>query len=293
MSPRPDTVIREFAPAKVNLTLHVLGRRADGYHALESLVVFADAGDTLTARAADALSLEVTGPSAAALADTPDTDNLVLRAAGALDAVKGRGAHLTLDKRLPVAAGIGGGSADCAAALRALDALWGLETGMTGLRAIGLRLGADVPVCLGAPVPAIMSGIGEVIAPAPALPPAWLVLVNPGVPVATGPVFRDLNAGAAHAASDTFWPGGFADARALARFLATCRNDLEGPARRLVPEVGETLAALKATPSCLIARMSGSGATCFGLYADETAARAAATTLARPGWWVEAARMLA
>lgn len=284
--------VTEYAPAKVNLTLHVLGRLEDGYHALESLVVFAEAGDTMTAHPARALSFEVSGPNAAALADVPDADNLVLKAARALDGGQGRGARLTLEKRLPVAAGIGGGSADCAAALRALDKLWGLATPPARLREIGLGLGADVPVCLGAPAPAVMSGIGEVIGTAPALPPAWLVLVNPGVPVATGPVFRELNAGPVRATSDTFWPGAFSDARALARFLATCRNDLEAPARRIVPEVAGTLAALDATHGCLIARMSGSGATCFGLYADEASADAAARMLARPGWWVTAARVM-
>lgn len=286
------TTITEFAPAKINLTLHVMGKRPDGYHLLESLVVFADTGDTLTVEAADALSFHVTGPNAGALADTPDADNLVLKAARLLDAGAGRGARVTLDKRLPVAAGIGGGSADCAAALRALNALWGLGLDTAMLSALGLELGADVPVCVQAPRPCVMSGIGEKITRAPSMPDLWCVLVNPGVPVATGPVFKALNAQPTTAESDTFWPGGFADAKAAARFVTTCRNDLEPPARTLVAEVGETVRAIAATKNCLMARMSGSGATCFGLYADEEAATHAATALRREGWWVEAARIL-
>lgn len=287
----PEPVI-EHAPAKVNLTLHVLGRRADGYHLLESLVVFAGVGDVVSAAPAAALSCHVAGPHAGALETVPDADNLVLRAARALDPEGARGARIELEKNLPVAAGIGGGSADCAAALRALSRLWGLDLPPARLRALGLALGADVPVCLGAPAPAVMSGIGEVLSPAPKLPPVWLVLVNPGVPVATGAVFKALNAGPARAGGGTFWPGGFADARALARFLATCRNDLEGQARRMVPEVDGVLRVLKATQGCLLARMSGSGATCFGLYADEGAARAAAAAVERPDWWVAPAPVL-
>lgn len=287
------TPISEFAPAKINLTLHVLGKRDDGYHLLESLVVFADTGDTLTVEAADDLSFHVTGPNAAALADTPEADNLVLKAARLLDAGAGRGARITLDKRLPVAAGIGGGSADCAAAMRALNALWGLGHDRAALGALGLQLGADVPVCVQAPRPCVMSGVGEKIARAPSMPDLWCVLVNPGVPVATGPVFKALNAQPATAESDTFWPGGFSDATAAARFMMTCRNDLEPPARSSVPEVSDTIHAIAATHGCLMARMSGSGATCFGLYTNQIAARDAAASLERDGWWVQAARIAA
>ncbi|MGD1935294.1 MAG: 4-(cytidine 5'-diphospho)-2-C-methyl-D-erythritol kinase [Candidatus Phaeomarinobacter sp.] len=286
------TAITEFAPAKINLTLHVLGKREDGYHLLESLVVFASTGDTLTVEAADDLSFHVTGPNAAALVDTPEADNLVLKAARLLDAGAGRGARIILDKHLPVAAGIGGGSADCAAALRALNALWGLGHDMAALGALGLDLGADVPVCVQAPHACVMSGIGEKIARAPAMPEMWCVLVNPGVPVATGPVFKALNAQPTTAQSDTFWPGGFRDANAAARFMMTCRNDLEPPARSMVPQVSDTIRAIAATDGCLMARMSGSGATCFGLYADEERAAAAGEKLRRDGWWVEAARVL-
>jgi len=286
------TPISEFAPAKINLTLHVLGKRDDGYHLLESLVVFADTGDTLKVEAAGDLSFHVTGPNAAALADTPEADNLVLKAARLLDAGAGRGARITLDKHLPVAAGIGGGSADCAAALRALNTLWGLGHDRAALGALGLQLGADVPVCVQAPRPCVMSGIGEKISRAPAMPDLWCVLVNPGVPVATGPVFKALNAQPTSTQSDTFWPGGFSDAKAAARFMMTCRNDLETPARNMEPDVGGTIRAIAATNSCLMARMSGSGATCFGLYADEETATDAAAALKRDGWWVQAARIL-
>ncbi|GAB5503727.1 4-(cytidine 5'-diphospho)-2-C-methyl-D-erythritol kinase [Pyruvatibacter sp.] len=286
------TTITEFAPAKINLTLHVLGKRPDGYHLLESLVVFASAGDTLTVDPAEDLSFHVTGPNAAALADTPDADNLVLKAARLLNAGGGRGARITLEKRLPVAAGIGGGSADCAAAMRALNTLWGLGHDAATLGALGLELGADVPVCVQAPSPCVMSGIGEKIKRAPSMPDLWCVLANPGVPVATGPVFKALNAQPTAAESDTFWPGGFSDAKAAARFMMTCRNDLEPPARNLVSEVGETVRAIASTKGCLMARMSGSGATCFGLYADEDTATRAAATLQRAGWWVEAAHIL-
>lgn len=286
------TAIREFAPAKLNLTLHVLGKRQDGYHLLESLVVFAGVGDWLSVEPAETLTFDVTGPNAAALKDTPDTDNLVLRAARLLDEEQGRGARITLEKHLPVAAGIGGGSADCAAALRALNKLWNLDNSAQTLAAKGLELGADVPVCAHAPGARIMSGIGEQIAMSPMLPDMWCVLVNPGVPVATGPVFKALNAPAATNVSDTFWPGGFNAPQVLARFLSTCRNDLERPARDLVSEVGETLQAISLTRGCLLARMSGSGATCFGLYATSESAEQAADELRRDDWWVSAAPIL-
>ena len=268
----------EYAPAKVNLALHVLGRRADGYHLLDSLVVFADIGDTLRAAPAEALALDVTGPFAAALAG--DADNLALRAARRLAAAAGIAprARLTLDKRLPVASGIGGGSADAAAALRLLARLWHLPLPSTEL---ALALGADVPVCL-AGRPARMAGIGEALAPAPALPPCGLLLVNPGVAVATPAVFR-ARSGPFSPPLDL--PDGWADAAALAADLARLGNDLEAPAVALAPAIGTVLAALRALPGTLLARMSGSGATCFALFATAAHARQAATQVTRPGWW--------
>jgi 4-diphosphocytidyl-2-C-methyl-D-erythritol kinase len=262
----------------------VTGGRDDGYHLLDSLVVFTEAGDVLSARPAEALTLAVDGPFAAARRDEPD--NLVLRAARALAAATGvgRGAALTLTKNLPVASGIGGGSADAAAALRALCALWNVRPDRAVLDAIAVTLGADVPVCLDGR-PAFIGGIGEHRDAAPRLPPAGLVLVNPRVPLATPAVFRNR--------SGAFSPPGRfasapADARALATLLRERRNDLTGPARGLVPAVGDVLAALEVSPGCLLARMSGSGATCFGLYADRAAAAAAAEILNKaPDWWVQ------
>jgi 4-diphosphocytidyl-2-C-methyl-D-erythritol kinase len=269
----------ELAPAKVNLALHVTGRRADGYHLLDSLVVFPRVGDRLTAAAAPELGLVVEGCFAAAL---PAGDNLVLAAARLLGA--GRGAALTLEKALPVASGIGGGSADAAAALRLLTRLWGLPMPET---AALVGLGADVPACVTG-VACRMRGIGERLDPV-ALPGFWLVLANPGVPVATGAVFAGL---AGRVGPPLPAPPGFADAPALAGWLAAQRNDLEVPARALAP-IAETIAALAAQAGCLVARMSGSGATCFGLFATAAPAEAAAGALrrARPGWWIAAAEV--
>ncbi len=283
------------APAKVNLFLHVTGRRADGYHLLDSLVVFAGVGDVLHARFDGALSLAVAGPFAAGLPvpdarDAGAAENLVLRAARALSALTGQAprAALVLDKRLPVASGIGGGSADAAAALRLLQALWGVAPRPDELAALALGLGADVPVCLGSR-PARMGGVGEVLSAVPPLPPLGLALVNPGVAVSTRAVFeaRAASAGGAgpfggRAAPPL--PAGWADAAALAGWLAGTGNDLEDAALALCPPVGAVLAALRAQPGCLLARMSGSGATCFALFATPAEAERAAGSLP-PAWW--------
>ena len=286
----PDTCLSEFALAKVNLFLHVTGRRADGYHLLDSLVVFPAVGDRLHVAPANTLSLTVEGPFGAALAG--ETDNLVLRAARTLGGAAG--ARIVLEKHLPVASGIGGGSADAAAALRLLCRLWGLplaappgasappaEMAPAALTPIALTLGADVPVCL-ASRPARMGGVGEVLTPAPALPPAGLVLVNPGAALATAAVFRARSAAFSAPAA---LPASWADAPEMADDLAKLRNDLQPPAIALLPVIGTVLAALAAAPACLLARMSGSGATCFGLFPDAPTAEAAARALARPGWW--------
>ena len=283
----------EAAPAKVNLTLHVVGRRADGYHLLDSLIVFAGVGDVVRVRPSDRLELAVAGPGAAALEAPAAGQNLVERAARALAAATGRagGAAIELDKRLPVAAGIGGGSADAAATLRALARLWRLEDGAETLRRVAAGLGADVPACL-ACRPVHVRGIGEVVEPLKGRWPAvHLVLANPGRPLATAAVFA-ARAGAYGAAEPLIRVP--ATAAGLAGELARRRNDLEAPARRLMPEIGEVLDALAAAPGCLLARMSGSGATCFGLFADRARAAAAAGALARahPAWWLAAAPML-
>lgn len=266
----------EFAPAKINLTLHVTGRRADGYHLLDSLVVFAGVGDRLTAELADEAHLSMTGPMAAGL--TGEGDNLVLRAARAM----GVSARITLDKHLPVSSGIGGGSADAAATLRLLARL--SSRPLPGAAEV-LALGADVPVCLMGRS-ARMTGIGEGVATVPPLPPVWLVLVNPGVAVSTPAIFRAL-ARADNAPMPREWPR-LRTVADLAAFLAMQRNDLEPPATRLQPVIGQVRAALTAQYGCLFARMSGSGATCFGLFADPLAASAAARAIrgAEPGWWV-------
>ena len=266
--------LSEFAPAKVNLYLHVTGRRPDGYHLLDSLAVFPAVGDWLWATPASALSLEVAGAFGAALAG--EADNLVLRAARALGG--SAGARIVLEKHLPGAAGMGGGSADAAAALRLLCRLWGLPAPAPS---VGVALGADVAVCIGSQ-PARMGGVGEVLTPAPELPAAGMVLVNPGVSLATQDVFRARACGFSAPAE---LPAGWPDAAAMAGDLAALRNDLEPPAIALRPVIGSVLAALSAAPGCLLARMSGSGATCFGLFPDAAAAEVAARALARPGWW--------
>lgn len=269
----PDTLI-ELAPAKVNLFLHVTGRRADGYHLLDSLAVFAGVGDVLRGEVAAGLNLEVQGPFAAGLSGEPD--NLVLRAARALS---GRGARLVLEKNLPVASGIGGGSADAAAALRLLCRLWRLAP--PDLPGIALALGADVPVCL-ARRPSRMGGVGELLDAAPRLPRCGLVLVNPGVAVATVDVFRARHGDwSAPAELPRAWP----DVAAMASDLRELRNDLEPPAIALRPVIGEVIGALAAVPGCRLARMSGSGATCFGLFDDPVLASEAAMRLRRPRWW--------
>jgi len=278
-----EAPIRESARAKINLCLHVTGRRADGYHLIESLAVFPEIGDALEVESGPGLSLTIGGPFAASL--DAGAGNIVLRAAQALGS--GRGAAILLDKRLPVASGMGGGSADAAAALRALSRLWGAPA---GLGALALSLGADVPVCL-AQRPAIMAGIGERLLAAPALPEVWLTLVNPLVETPTAEVFRALESPDNPPLGPH--PAGFPTAGALAGWLAAQRNDLQAPALRMRPVVAEALAALGAQPGGLLTRMTGSGATCFGLFADASGAEAAAAAIraARPGWWVAAARV--
>ncbi|MDP1626782.1 4-(cytidine 5'-diphospho)-2-C-methyl-D-erythritol kinase [Parvibaculum sp.] len=281
--------VAEEARAKINLTLRVLGKRADGYHELQSLVVFAGIRDRLTAREAGDFKLDLTGPFAAALEG--EADNLVLRAARALGEAAGfmGGAHLTLEKNLPIASGIGGGSADAAAALRALTRLWHVAPGDKMLARIAATLGADVPVCL-LSRPALMWGRGESLAPLAALPRFWLVLVNPGVALSTAAVFRELAAPALDGVPDDPQPPPFATLSDLVAWLTTEGNDLEAPARALAPEIGEVLTAMASTAECRLSRMSGSGATCFGIYPGEEEAREVARTLkaAHPNWWVEA-----
>lgn len=283
--PPPASALRAFAPAKINLWLHVTGHRTDGYHELDSLVAFADIGDRLTGAPAEALSLTVSGPFAGAL--ETGGDNLVLCAARALAARCGvpAGAALHLEKNLPVAAGIGGGSADAAAALRLCARLWQADIGEDELARLALDLGADVPVCLAGRT-VRMTGIGETLMPlAPPPPPAPAVLVNPGAAVPTGAVFGAL-------AGRFSPPAGLRDGDLAAR-AGPNRNDLETPAIGLVPEIANVLTALRTASGVRLARMSGSGATCFGLFGSEAEADAAARTIAaaHPAWWIAACRI--
>ncbi len=266
----------EFAPAKVNLTLHVTGRRADGYHLLDSLVVFARVGDRVTVARSATPVLRVTGPMAA---EVPGGDeNLAMRAARLFD----EPVAITLDKRLPVASGLGGGSSDAAAVLRALARLTHRPLPEA---ARVLALGADAPVCLAARTRR-MRGIGARLDEVPAVPALPAVLLNPGIGVATPEVFARLETNQGTAMAEV---PAFAGARGCIGWLAAQRNDLEAPARVLAPVIGEALGALE-DAGALLARMSGSGATCFGLFADnDSAARAATAISARaPGWWVRA-----
>jgi len=360
------TPLHLLAPAKVNLTLHLRGQRSDGYHLLDSLVVFPRIGDRVRVEPAESLSLDISGPFAGALAGQqsptapmnaasenadptpalpeagsrgsppapaggvitaamgagagdrgaaeqasadcsaqhgagepsgakasrradPDADNLMLRAARALAAHRGRSAAvaLHLEKNLPVASGLGGGSSDAAAVLSLLAGLWQVEIPET----LALSLGADVPVCLRAPHPIRMQGIGEQLAPSPALPGFWMVLVNPRVAVTTAEVFAfvaDRNPPKAPEPPKR----GFRDFSTFTSWLATQRNDLEEPASRLCPEIGQVLAALNDAP---LARMSGSGASCFALLPDRHEAESLAARLkaTHPGWWVTAAEVTA
>ncbi|WAC28287.1 4-(cytidine 5'-diphospho)-2-C-methyl-D-erythritol kinase [Ancylobacter sp. SL191] len=283
----PSAVPTERAPAKVNLSLRVLGRRADGYHELASLVAFAGVADRLSLAPGDELSLSLTGPGAAGL--EAGADNLVLRAARDLATrVPGLGlGSFTLDKRLPVAAGIGGGSADAAAALRLLARANGLALGDPRLMAAALATGSDVPACLLGRA-CLMGGRGESLTPV-ALPRFGAVLVNPRVPVETSGVFRALalEPGTTRARA-TPLPAFTSRAAALG-WLANEPNDLEAPARALAPVLDEVEAALAGTPDVRLVRMSGSGATMFALYDDCRAAARAAKQVAaaRPGWWVK------
>ena len=283
-------MVRRGAPAKINLYLHLTGKRADGYHLIDSLVAIVAVGDVLEVRPAADLTLAVSGPFAPSV--PRDGDNLVMRAARSLaaDGDVREGAAITLNKQLPVSAGLGGGSADAAAALRALAELWRLSPDEDDLCALGLALGADVPACLAGRT-VYVGGIGEEIAPAPSLPPAYLLLANPLVPVETGRVFAAFEGKMSR-------PGRFdeplASAAALADVLVSRHNDLQAPAGKIAPVISEVLRALARQPGCLLARLSGSGATSFGLFAEESAAAAAAIACraAHPDWWLAAAPLI-
>lgn len=283
-----------FAPAKVNLFLHVGPVEADGYHPLSSLMVFADVGDRVAVQPADALGFEVTGPFADAL--EASDDNLVVRAARTLMARMGGPQppfRLILDKQLPVAAGLGGGSADAGATLRLLRQALELPIQDEMLTAIAAELGADGPVCLWGQA-ALAGGRGDRLSPPPGLPEINAVLVNPRAPSSTGAVYRAYDAaGAPGDAEPPPLPAAFESPEELAAFLTYCRNDLEAPAVALEPRIGEVLETLRGEPETLLARMSGSGATCFALCAGDIEAEGLAERLEfmRPDWWVRRCRL--
>jgi 4-diphosphocytidyl-2-C-methyl-D-erythritol kinase len=280
----------ERAPAKVNLVLRVVGRRADGYHNIESLVVFSGVGDTVTFLPAPKLSLAVRGPTAAASGAL--ADNLVLKAAYALaERIAGlRLGHFVLSKRIPVAAGLGGGSADAAAALRLIARANRIALDDKRLMEAARATGADVPVCLD-PGPRLMRGIGDILSEPLMLPRLPSVLVNPRIAVSTRDVFA-----AYHRAREDHPQRGVqlsAEGWARADFVQALResgNDLEAPAIAIEPAIDAVLSALRFLPACRLARMSGSGATCFGLFDSVKAATLAARALRvrHPGWWIRA-----
>jgi 4-diphosphocytidyl-2-C-methyl-D-erythritol kinase len=283
------TDIHEFAPAKLNLYLHITGRRADGYHDLDSLVAFATIGDEVRLAPAQKFSLTIEGPQAGALAHENHADNLAAKAARSLAELTGRDLNvaLSLIKNLPVASGIGGGSSDAAATLRALARYWGLASSDARLMQAALRHGQDVPVCVKIEN-CTMTADG--IAPAPKLPRAAVVLVNPGKELPTPDVYRNYKE-----SGDAFSPMARmektpANVAELVAALKSRGNDLYAPACRLMPEIIAIVAALEASKGCLLARMSGSGATCFGIYADDGSAKVAAAQIraAHPRWWAEA-----
>jgi 4-diphosphocytidyl-2-C-methyl-D-erythritol kinase len=278
-----------LARAKINLYLHVVGRRPDGYHLLDSLVVFAESGDEVAVAPSAELSLAIEGPFAGNLA--ADDDNLVLRAARGLRALGGvtAGAAITLTKNLPVASGIGGGSADAAATLDALMTLWKIAPARAALERLALSLGADVPVCLTGKA-SFMGGIGEEIVPVASLPAAYLLLVNPGIATPTPAVFKARQGGFSPAGR---WTEPLRDASALALALQARGNDLTEAAITVTPPIRDVLTAIEGTEGCLLARLSGSGATCFGIYAGGGEAETARKVIlaARPDWWAVAARI--
>nr|WP_294914917.1 4-(cytidine 5'-diphospho)-2-C-methyl-D-erythritol kinase [uncultured Neokomagataea sp.] len=278
--------LHDTAHAKINLFLHVTGRRPDGYHLLDSLAVFAGAGDRLSAERHDnTCQLSITGPFAPGL--SASADNLVLKAAHALRQKAGitQGVHLTLEKNLPVASGIGGGSADAASALRLLATLWEVDPAL--LPSIAPTLGADVPVCL-EQAPTRMLGIGEILKTAPPLPQGGILLANPGIGVSTPDIFRRFShAGGPQPRTAPALPTHWENMQHLASVLAYTTNDLQPPAVSLAPIINETLKAIATLPNCLLSRMSGSGATCFGLFPTAEDAHTAARALQEHhNWWI-------
>lgn len=285
-------MITEIAPAKINLYLHVGGPRRDRLHELASLFVFADGGDVLTVEAAKDLSLEIIGPFGGALARENVERNLVMKAARLLQRETGvkTGARMRLDKRLPIASGVGGGSADAAAALRALMRLWRAPLGDHELKRLAFSLGADVPACLDR-APVEVTGAGETLSEGPKLPPMWGCLCNPRIPMPTGPVFRDFDRANPDPARPIIIRPPAVNYDSVRRLFENSCNDLEAIAIRRRPVVQEILNRMASRPGLIGARMSGSGATILGLFTSHEAARRAATDMSSKGWWSMSARI--
>lgn len=285
----PKTTLKITAPAKINLYLHVIGQQSNGLHLLDSLIAFADIHDTLCLEASSELGLEINGPFACQL--TTEADNIVLKAARGLARLCGvsRGAQLQLTKNLPVASGIGGGSSNAAAALKGLIQLWGVKPNNQDLKNLALKLGADVPVCLNGR-DALISGIGEKIYETEPIPPCSLVLVNSGQKVSTKSVFEiraKLQSSFSRARRFKLSKNNLVE---LVSNLKSCQNDLDQAAQTLCPEIGKVLHVLEKSQGSLLARMSGSGATCFALFASPEEANAVTLDLTQryPNWWVKA-----
>lgn len=278
------SVITETGRAKLNLTLHITGKRPDGYHLLESLVMFARFSDQLSFYPSDTLSLEISGSFSSLLSSSED--NLVLRAASGLKAITGcdKGARILLEKHIPVGAGLGGGSADAAAALRGLMTLWDVHPDSESLHRLCVSLGSDVPVCMGSRT-SVMTGVGDQIKPLDIRFPMYAVLVNPRVSLLTAEVYKAFSGNFSTIDNTSFSANTFGDFTAA---LARKHNALEAPALSLQPVVADVLACIKGLDGCVLARMSGSGATCFGLFATKNAANHAAGVIqeSRPAWWV-------
>ena len=287
--------VHQFAPAKINLTLHVTGRREDGFHLIESLVAFASVGDEITVRSHDGFDINISGPFAHLLQN--EDNNIALEAAvsfvdGFRDCLPG--VHVDLVKNLPIAAGMGGGSSDAAAVIRALAYLVDINISRTAAGQLAIGLGADVSVCLD-PQASFMSGVGNVVTILPDLPEIHAVLVNPNIKMLTGAVFAALAVpGAIRRDEVGLKPEhAFVDVSDLVNFVRSCRNDLEAPAIRMCPEISEVQEALLSQDGCLLARMTGSGATCFGLFSDKAKAERGAESIVdkATNWWVRPCRL--
>ncbi len=278
------SALKRVAPAKLNFFLHMIGKRRDGYHWLNSLVGFTGFGDVVEVEPAESLTLSITGTFAHSLQDNLD-DNLVLRAGRALQKKAGvnMGAAIMLHKEIPMGAGLGGGSSDAAATLLALRDLWDVEISDNELAKLGMTLGSDVPVCLNATM-AWVSGVGEAVESVPSLADGYILLVNPNAALLTKDVYQACKQHSGTAER----PASIGSLMELVEVMQAHKNDLEKPAIALMPVIAKILQALRGT-NCLIARMSGSGATCFAIYDDETTVREAAQAVreAQPGWWVE------